>query len=149
MAIISLCCSFFTIGKGGVENFLTFGKVNKMADISFLQKLKLIAKFSPVFVMTTFFRTGCICTASVAAGVGSDGYGVNAGFYGALFSFPLIITVPMAILVLFKWLLAGMTLVDLIHGVLGEAFTITVWWNSSGREGSARFQLAMAVYFLA
>ena len=65
MAIPSLICSFFTIGKGGVENFLTFGKENKMADISFLQKLKMISKFSPVFVLTTFF---CICTSSIAAG---------------------------------------------------------------------------------
>ena len=148
VAIISLCCSFFTIGKGGVENFLTFGKENKMAGISTLQKLKLITKFSPVFVLTTFFRAGCICTASIAAGVGNDGYGVNAGFYGASFSFPLIISVPIAILVLLKCFLTEMTLVDLVHGVLGETFTITVW-NSSGREASARLQLAMAVYFLA
>ena len=121
-----------------------------MADISFLQKLKMIAKFSPVFVLTTFFRAGCICTTSIAAGVGSDGYGVNAGFYGAAFSIPLIIAVPMATLVLLKWFLCGMALVDLIHGVLGETFTITVW-NSSWREGtgSARLQLAMSVYFLA
>ena len=119
-----------------------------MADVSFLQKLKMITKFSPVFVLTTFFRAGCICTASIAAGVGSDGFGVNAGFYGASFSFPLIIAVPMAILVLLKWFLAEVTLVDLVHGVLGETLTITVW-NSSGRGGSARLQLAMAVYFLA
>ena len=148
MAIISLCCSFLTIGKGGVENFLTFGKENKMAGVSTLQKLKLITKFSPVFVLTTFFRAGCICTASIAAGVGRDGYGVNAGFYGASFSFPLIISVPIAILVLLKCFLVEMTLVDLVHGVLGETFTITIW-NSSGREASARLQLAMAVYFLA
>ena len=119
-----------------------------MAGVSTLQKLKLMTKFSPVFVLTTFFRAGCICTASIAAGVGSDGYGVNAGFYGASFSFPLIISVPIAILVLLKCFLVEMTLVDLVHGVLGETFTITIW-NSSGREASARLQLAMAVYFLA
>ena len=121
-----------------------------MADLSFLQKLKMITKFSPVFVLTTFFRAGCICTASIAAGVGSDGFGVNAGFYGASFAFPLIIAVPMAILVLLKRFLTEVTLVDLVHGVLGETFTITVW-NSSWREGtgSASLQLAMSVYFLA
>ena len=118
------------------------------AGVSTLQKLKLIAKFSPVFVLTTFFRAGCICTASIAAGVGNDGYGVNAGFYGASFSIPLIISVPIAILVLLKCFLTEMTLADLVHGVLGETFTITVW-NSSGRETSASLQLAMAVYFLA
>ena len=148
MAIASLCSSFFTISKAGIENLLTFGEENKMANISLCQHLKMIAKFSPVFVLTTFFRAGCLCSTTMAAGIGSDGYGVNAGFYGAAFSFPLIIVVPMAILVLLKWFLAGITLVDLIHGVLGETFTITVW-NSSGREGSARLQLAMAVYFLA
>ena len=57
-----------------------------MADISLLQKLKMITKFSPVSVLTTFFRAGTFCTASIAAVVGSDGYGVNAGFYGVSFS---------------------------------------------------------------
>ena len=89
MAII--CSSFFTISKAGIENLLTFGEESKMANIPLWQQLKMIAKFSPVFVLTTFFRTGCLCSTTMAAGVGSEGYGVNSGFYAAAFCVPLVL----------------------------------------------------------
>ena len=147
MAIASLCSSFFTISKAGIENLLTFGEENKMANIPLCQQLKMIAKFSPVFVLTTFFRAGCLCSTTMAAGVGSDGYGVNSGFYAAPFSVPLVLAVPLVVLVLLKWFLPEVTLGDLMQGVLGEAFTITVF-GKAGREGSRRLQMAMAVFHL-
>ena len=147
MAIISLSSSFFTIGKASTENFLTFGEENKMADISLCQQLKMIAKFSPVFVLTTFFRAGCLCSTTMAAGVGSYGYGVNSGFYAAAFTVPLVLTVPLVVLILFKWFLPEVTLGDLVQGVLGEAFTITLF-GKAGREGSRRLQMAMALFHL-
>ena len=111
------------------------------------QQLKMITKFSPVFVLTTFFRAGCLCSTTMAAGVGSDGYGVNSGFYAAPFSVPLVLAVPLVVLVLLKWFLPEVTLDDLVQGVLGEAFTITVF-GKTGREGSRRLQMAMAVFHL-
>ena len=147
VAIISLCSSFFTISKAGIENLLTFGEKNKMADISICQQLKMIAKFSPVFILTTVFRAGCLCSSTMAAGVGSYGFGVNSGFYAAAFSVPLVLAVPLMVLVLFKWFLPEVTLDNLVQGVLGEAFTITLF-GKAGREGSRMLQLAMAVFHL-
>ena len=147
MAIASLCSSFFTISKAGIENLLTFGEENKLANISLCQQLKMTAKFSPVFVLTTFFRAGCLCSTTIAAGVGSYGYGGNSGFYAAPFSVPLVLVVPLVVLVVFKWFLPEVTLGDLVQGVLGEAFTITVF-GKAGREGSRRLQMAMAVFHL-
>ena len=147
MATISLSSSFFTICKAGTESLLTFGQENKMADASLCQQMKLIAKFSPVFLMTTFFRAGCLCSTTIAAGVGSYGYGVNSGFYAAAFSVPLVLTVPLLVLVLLKWFLPEVTLGNLVQGVLGEALTITLT-GAAGREGSKNLQLAMAVFHL-
>ena len=148
MAIVSLCSSFFTISKAGIENLLTFGEENKMANISLCQQLKMIAKFSPVFVLTTFFRVGCLCSTTTAAGVGSYGYGaVNTGFYGAAFSVPLVLAVPIVVLVLLKWFLSEVTLGNLVQGVLGEAFTITTF-GKAGRKVSRRLQKAMAIFLL-
>ena len=147
VAIASLCSSFFTISKAGIENLLTFGEKNKMADISICQQLKMIAKFSPLFILTTVFRAGCLCSSTMAAGVGSYGFGVNSGFYAAAFSVPLVLAVPLIVLVLFKWFLPEVTLDNLVQGVLGEAFTITLF-GKAGREGSRMLQLAMAAFHL-
>ena len=147
VAFISLSSSLFTICKASTESLLTFGQENKLADVSLFQQLKMIAKFSPVFALTTFFRAGCLCSTTMAAGVGSYGYGVNSGFYAAAFSVPLVLTVPFVVLMLFKWFLPEVTLGNLMLGVLGEALTITVF-GKSRREGSRRLQLAMAVFHL-
>ena len=148
MAIASLSSSFFAISKAGIENLLTFGEKNKMTNISLFQQMKMIAKFSPVFILTTFFRAGCLCSTTMAAGVGSYGYGVNSGFYAAAFSVPLVLAVPLFVLLLFKWFLPEVTLGNLVEGALGEAFTITVFGSLTGREGSRMLQLAMAVFHL-
>ena len=153
MAII--CSSFFTISKAGIENLLTFGEENKLANISLCQQLKMTAKFSPVFVLTTFFRVGCLCSTTMAAGVGSYGYAaVNTGFYGAAFSVPLVLAVPLVVLVfvkiypsLLKRFLSEVTLAHLVQGVLGEAFTITTF-GKAGRKVSRRLQKAMAIFHL-
>ena len=147
VAFISLSSSLFTICKASTESLLTFGQENKLADVSLFQQLKMIAKFSPVFALTTFFRAGCLCSTTMAAGVGSYGYGVNSGFYAAAFSVPLVLTVPLVVLMLFKWFLPEVTLGNLMQGVLGEALTITLF-GKAGREGSRRIQLAMAVFHL-
>ena len=147
VAIASLSVSFFVIAKAGTESLLTFGEVNRLADAPLCLQLKMIAKYSPVFMLTTFFRAGCLCSTAIAAGVGSDGYGVNSGFYGALFSAPLVLAVPLVTLTLLKWFLPEVTLDNLVLGVLGETFTITVFGNA-GREGSRRLQLSMAVFHL-
>ena len=143
----SLCSSILIIGKGGVENLLTFGKDDKMTNALILQKLKMIAKYSPVFVLTSFFRIGCMASTTLLAGVGIDGYGVNAFVSEAQFAALLIFAVPLASLLLCKYFLPWVTVGELVQGVVSEAFTITVW-GDIGREKSRSLQLCMAVYHL-
>ena len=147
VAIASLSCSFMTIAKASIENFLTFGRENKMTNATFCEQLTMIAKISPVFVLTTFFRAGCLCSTTIAAGIGKDGFGVNSGFYAAAFSVPLVLATPLIVLMLFKWFLSGVTLADLTQGVLGETFSITIF-GKAGREGSRILQLATTIFHL-
>ena len=147
MAIASLSTSFFIVAKAGTESLLTFGEEDRLANAPLCLQLKMIAKFSLVFIMTTFFRAGCLCSTTIAAGVGSDGYGVNSGFYAASFSVPLVLLVPLVILIFLKWFLPDVTSGNLMQGVLGETFTITLFGNA-GREGSRQLQLALAVFHL-
>ena len=137
----SLATSFFTIGKAGTENLLTFGNEDKMTNASLLDKLKMVAKYSLIFMLTTFFRIGCLASTTIAAGVGSDGLGsVNSFRSGVIFAVPLVFAVPLGVLLLCKYFLTMVTMGEVIQGAIGEAFTITVW-GKSGREGSKRLQL--------
>ena len=69
------------------------------------------------------------------------------GFYGAAFSVPLVIAVPLLVLLLLKWFLPDVTLGDLVLGVLGETFTISLF-GKAGREVSRKLQMALAVFHL-
>ena len=136
----SLATSFFTVGKAGTENLLTFGDEDKMAKVSLLQKLKMVAIYSPVFALTTFFRVGCLASTTFAAGVDSKGFALNAFRSAANFSLPLVVVVPLVILLLFKYFLPMVSLGEVVQGALGEITTITVW-GKGGREESRSLQL--------
>ena len=137
----SLVTSFFTIGKAGTDNLFTFGNEDKMTNASLLDKLKMVAKYSPIFMLTTFFRIGCLASTTIAAGVGSDDLGfVNSFRPGVTLAVPLVFAVPLCVLLLCNSFLPLVTMGEVIQGAIGEAFTITVWGNS-GREGSKRLQL--------
>ena len=125
---------------------LTFAGEDILTGVSLPEKLKIVARYCPVFVLTTFFRIGCITSTTFLAGVGNDGFGVYAYVAQIEFATPLIFAVPLLVLLLLKRLLPMVTIGQLVQGVVGETFTITVW-GQSGKEGR-RLQLAMAVYHL-
>ena len=101
-----------------------------------------MAIYSPVFVLTTFFRIGCLASTTIAAGVGSDGLSATNSFRsGVSFAMPLVFVVPLVILLLCKYSLQMVSVGEVIEGALGEGLTITVW-GRSGREGSRRLQLS-------
>ena len=60
LTILSGISSIITIGKAGAEKLLTFGRVNINQDASFLEKLKMLALYSPVFILTSLFRIGSL-----------------------------------------------------------------------------------------
>ena len=138
----SLATSIFSIGKAGTENLLTFGLEDKLANVSLDEKLKKVAIYSPVFVLTTFFRIGCLASTTIAAGVGSDGLSATNSFRsGVSFAVPLVFVVPLVSLLLCKYSLQMVSVGEVIEGALGEGLTITLW-GRSGREGSRRLQLS-------
>jgi hypothetical protein len=60
------------IAKAGVVNFLWFGNSNKIVDIGLGQKLCLLARYIPVFNLTSVFRLStviCIINSTVPVGI--------------------------------------------------------------------------------
>ena len=130
----SLASSFITVGKGGAENLLSFAGEDILTGVSLPKKLKIVARYCLVFVLTTFFRIGCITSTTFLVGVGNDGFGVYAYVAQIEFATPLLLAVPLLVLLLLKRLLPMVTIGQLVQGVVGETFTITVW-GQSGKEG--------------
>ena len=52
----TMLSSLVMIGKSGAENFLTSREENKLAEKNILSKLKMVAKFSLPFLLTSLFR---------------------------------------------------------------------------------------------
>ena len=123
MAIASLCSSFFTISKAGIENLLTFGEENKMANIPLWQQLKMIARFSPVFILTTFFCAGCLGSTTMAAMALAS---IPASMLLHFLFLSSFNTAPVVVFVLLKWL--EVTLDDLVQ---------SVWKGWEGEEQEA------------
>jgi len=55
-SLSSALSSILVIGKSGAESFLTFGHDNQLEVSGTLQRLKLLAIYSPVFTLTAIFR---------------------------------------------------------------------------------------------
>ena len=54
----AMVSSLLVIGKGSAENYLAAAPENKLKGKPFLQKLRLVSTYIPVFTLTAFFRTG-------------------------------------------------------------------------------------------
>ena len=54
----TLVSSLLDIGKVGAENFLTAGPKDLLQGKSFLEKLVLVLKYLPVFLLTAFSQNG-------------------------------------------------------------------------------------------
>jgi hypothetical protein len=63
-SVSAIISSILMIGKSSAEAYLTFGQVNKM-DCRLLAKLKMLAMFTPVFMLTAIFRIGTITLALI------------------------------------------------------------------------------------
>ena len=58
LGLMSMLSSAIMIGKSSAENYLTFGSKNLLEDAPIQQQLLLLARTSPVFVLTAIFRVG-------------------------------------------------------------------------------------------
>jgi len=145
---MAMASSLVMIAKSGAENFLTFGAENLMSDErSILSKLRILAKFIPVFLLTGFFRIG-----TIAAVVSYETqYYVRYIHERAVPTIlaPLGLALPLLVVCLIK--LCGhiphLSLTDIVQGVVGEMTSI-VLWGRTGREGSRKLQLWVGGYLL-
>ena len=143
-SISSILSSLLMISKSGAESYLTFGEENKLEICGrgwggLLSKLKLLATYSPVFLVTAVFRL----SAAVVVFSWDQDFGIWVLLLGVL------IAIPSFLLLLLKLCkLKDLSAVDLLEGVVGEMTTHSLW-GGRGREGSKRIQLFMAIYFVA
>ena len=138
----SLLSSLLTITKAAVEAQLTFAINDKMTEQPFVTKIIQIVRLGPVFAFTTFHRiTGlavlfyCLSTYVVPTYVQCSFICSHVVLFGVLLLLPLIVLVLCKICYLKDILLS-----ELVMGVFGEMFTITIW-GKRGREKSRALQL--------
>ena len=138
--ISCLLSSLFTVAKAGIEALLTFGIEDKMADAPFAFKLLQIARYGPVFAVTTMHRvTGLLAVHFVDFGDSPDA----SSFTLLLAALPHFMSM-LALILSKSCFLQDILLSELLVGVIGEMFTITIW-GRRGREGSRNLQL---IFFL-
>ena len=95
-SVSSILSSILVIGKSGAESYLTFGQVNLLEKggqgwNGLLYKIKLLAKYSPVFIVTAIFRLSALEIFFA--------WSVGLGVYVLL---PLAIGVPTLLFLLMK-----------------------------------------------
>ena len=148
----TLLSSLLDIGKVGAEKFLTAGPKDLLKGKTFLEKLVLVLKYLPVFLLTALFRVG-------AGAVNIINYS-QGFFYPFSTAFAMLLTWVFVVLqnsicqvwfaLLRVHLLPGLQQLDYIelgHGVGSESTGISVW-GGLGRRGSRAPQMVMATWFL-
>ena len=139
-SVSSILSSILVIGKSGAESYLTFGQENLLQKCGqgwkgLLNKIKLLAKYSPVFIVTAIFRLSALEIVFA--------WNVQLGVFILL---PLAIGVPTILLLFMKLCkLKDMTVVEILEVVIAEMTTHSLW-GSRGREGSRNLQLFMTIY---
>ena len=136
--IPTMLSSLLMIGKSGAESFLTFGSENKLAaNRNIISQLMLMAKLSPPFLLTAFFRISSLSLCFACNDI---------TFYIIL---PVALILPILVLSMLKLCgrLPHLVEADLAKGTAGELTSIVLWGNT-GREGSRMIQLWLGGYLL-
>ena len=109
-----------------------------MTERNILSKMKILAKFSPPFLLTALFRISSLSMCFACN---------ELTFYLIL---PAALLIPILILVVLKScgrLDKELLVADLAKGTAGELSSIVLWGNT-GREGSRVIQLWIGGYLL-
>ena len=149
MYLTAMVSSILVIGKVGAENILMKGQENKMKDKSFLEKVGLLARFTPVLALTALFRVGCASTVLYHPHLFlplTPAFAMFLTWIYLMCSLTLLLTL---LSILRTWIsnLRQLNIVELGLGLLNECTTLAVW-GSLGREGSKGLQLGVATYHL-
>ena len=134
----------------GSAAFLTFGKENKLEEAGLLRKLKLLAVYSPVFVLTAVFRIGTLAILPVwGGGAWGDGKrGALTGLEPLLLVLATALSFPLVTMLILRCLgkMKDMDSGSLLQGTMAELATITLW-GGRGRDGSKKISLGFATFF--
>ena len=152
MYLSAMVSSILVIGKVGAENILMKGQENKMKDKSFLEKVVLLLRYTPVIALTALFRVGSASTVLYHPHLFPSFVTLTPAFAMFLTWIYLVCSINLLITllgILRTWIrkLRQLTIVELSLGLLNECTTVTVW-GKLGREGSKGLQLAVATYHL-
>ena len=149
-SIFAMVSSILVIGKAGSAAFLTFGKENKLEEAGLLRKLKLLAVYSPVFMLTAVFRIGTLAILPVwGGGAWGDGKrGALTGLEPLLLVLATALSLPLATMLILRCLgkMKDMDSGSLLQGTMAELATITLW-GGRGRDGSKKISLGFATFF--
>ena len=149
MYLTAMVSSTVVIGKVGAENILTNGQENKLKDKSFLEKVVLILRYTPVIALTALFRVGCASTVLYHPHLFVPLTPAFAMFLTWIYLMCNITLLLILLGILRTWIskLRQLNTAELGLGLLNECTTVTVW-GRLGREGSKGIQLAVATYHL-
>ena len=148
----TLVSSLLDIGKVGAENFLTAGPKDLLQGKPFLEKLVLVLKYLPVFLLTALFRvgTGAINMINYSQGF----FRPFSTAFAMLLTWVFIVIQNSICQIWFALLrvhvlphLQQLDYIEMGHGV-GSEFTVISVWGGLGRPGSRAPQMVMATWFL-
>ena len=150
MYLSAMVSSILVIGKVGAENILMKGQENKMKDKSFLEKVVLLLRYTPVIALTALFRVGSASTVLYHPHLFPSFVTLTPAFAMFLTWIYLMCNITLLITllgILRTWIrkLRQLTIVELSLGLLNECTTVTVW-GKLGREGSKGLLLASTTY---
>ena len=145
----AMISSTLVIGKVGAENILMKGQENKLKDKSFLEKVVLLLRYTPVIAITALFRVGCASTILYHPHLLVPLTPAFAMFLTWIYLMCNITLLLFLLGILRTWIskLRQLNTVELGLGLLNECTTVTVW-GKLGREGSKGIQLSVATYHL-
>jgi len=155
ITVSSALSSVIVIAKGGVENMLLPNLEDRMEEnedsgemkclgkfLSFIKKIINVAKFVPLFTLTTVFRIfGIIATFT------SESPSYMLYFYLPILPLPFVCISRFCVCCEVRTL-KGLNIKEIAVGSVGELGCITIWGNK-GREGSRKIQLYFFLYYLA
>ena len=148
----TLLSSLLDMGKVGAESFLNAAPKDLLRGKLFKEKLILVVKYLPVFLLTALFRNSALAINMINYSQGfhfpfSTAFtmfltwvyiGIHQSIYQVWFSLLRVNVLPQ---------LQQLDYKELSHA-LGSKFTVISIWGKLGRRGSRPSQMVMATCFL-
>ena len=144
--------SIVVIGKVAAENYLRDGPEDLLEDKSFKEKISLVLRFLPLFLLTAFFRSGSFVVFLLDydwTGLDWTIFSTTMAFLNTFYYCWIYLLFFMIVFSVLRWMmpeLRELTMMEMTSSLLDEATTISTW-GSLGRRRARRLQMAMNSFF--